>query len=228
MSAVQRAAAVEELFPPGVIAFEIRGPAPAAADLFPVEREHMANAVASRVREFAAGRSCARAGLAVLGAMHAALPPGPDRRPQWPSGVVGSISHTHDYCVAVLGRTARFSAIGVDAERVQDVDPSVWPLTLRAEEIARLDGLDERARQRHAAIAYCAKEAFYKFQYELTRSWLDFEDVSVDAVGHAFEVTVHAPSHAIHQIRSRWSGKFSIDDTLVIAAIAAEQPAPTR
>lgn len=66
MCPIQRATAVEKLFPPGVIAFEIRGVA-SPDDLFPSERECVARAVERRVREFAAGRLCARAGLMALG-----------------------------------------------------------------------------------------------------------------------------------------------------------------
>ena len=179
MSPVQRATAVENLFPSGAIAFEVRGVA-SPYDLFPSEREYVARSVESRVREFAAGRLCARAGLAELGFKPTPLLPGLDRAPLWPSGIVGSITHTDGYCVAVVGLDTKFAAIGVDAERIGYVSSSLWHLTMRAEELRRLQFLEEPARRQMATVIFSAKEAFYKCQHALTHRWLEFEDLYGD------------------------------------------------
>ncbi len=91
----------------------------------------------------------ARAALTSFGFRPAWLLPRLDRRPNWPARIVGSISHTADYCVAVLGP---------------------WPQILGREEIAKLQVPDPNMRQRIAAITHCTKAAFYKFQYELTQA----------------------------------------------------------
>ena len=223
MNRMQRAVAVEQLFPPGVIAFEFRGVA-SADDLFPSERECVARSVEKRVKEFAAGRLCARAGLTELGLEPTPLLPGPDRMPIWPSGVVGSITHTDGYCVAVVGLETQFAAIGVDAECIGDVNTSVWQLTMRAEELSRLRNLEEAARRQMATVIFSAKEAFYKCQYAVTRSWLEFKDVSVSLAGDAFEVSVVEAAHPVRRMPSPWIGRFSVDEALVVAGIAAERP----
>lgn len=220
MSQVQRATAVEKLFPPGVIAFEIRGTA-LPDDLFPSERECVARSVDKRVSEFAAGRLCARAGLTELGLKSAPLLPGPDRAPIWPSGIVGSITHTDNYCVAVVGLETQFAAIGVDAERIGHVSPSLWQLTMRAEEIRRLQSLDDVEREQMATVIFSAKEAFYKCQHALTRSWLGFQDVTVDIAGDAFEASVVGAAHPIHPMLSPWIGRFNFDESFVVAGISA-------
>lgn len=219
-SLVQRACAVEELFPPGVAAFELGGGAVSLTDLFASERECIARSVEKRAQEFAAGRLCARAGLAALGLKPTALLPGLDRTPVWPSGMVGSITHTDGYCVAVVAPHMQFAAVGVDAERIADVSPSLWPLTMRSEELRRLQGMEDPERQRMAAMIFSAKEAFYKCQFALTRRWLGFEDVVVDAVADAFEVSVVQPTHLIQHQLAPWVGRFKIDATFVIAGIA--------
>jgi 4'-phosphopantetheinyl transferase EntD len=223
MNGVQRAVAVEKLFPSGVIAFEIRGGA-SPDNLFPAERACVARAVEGRVREFAAGRLCARAGIAALGLEPAPLLSRQDRAPRWPAGIVGSITHTHGYCIAAVGLEAQFEAIGLDAECTGRVDHSLRPLTMRAEEISRLEGLGEVERQQMTAVIFSAKEAFYKCQYALTRTWLGFEDVSVRVADDTFEVTVVEATHPIQRVRTRWIGRFAANDAFVVTGIVAVRP----
>lgn len=219
MNGAQRSFAVERLFPPGVVAFEVHGDVSPEV-LFPAERECVSRAVEKRVREFAAGRLCARAALAELGIEAAALPSRRDRVPLWPQGVVGSITHTEGYCLAVVGPRARFAAVGVDAEWVGRVDPALWRLTLSADELAALLNLAEPVRQKTAALIFGAKEAFYKCQYVLTRRWLGFEDVAVSLRDNAFSVTITDPTHPLHRIDTARTGYFEYAGELVIAAIA--------
>jgi 4'-phosphopantetheinyl transferase EntD len=135
---VEFAHEVAELFPPGVIAIQVRGTV-SPKYLLEEERECVARAADKRVQEFAAGRLCARSALSALGCPAAPLLPGPDRAPRWPNGTTGTISHTDQYCVAVVGRASRYLGVGVDAERIGQVQQSVWPFIFRPAEIALLE-----------------------------------------------------------------------------------------
>lgn len=219
MNSVRRALAVEKLFPEGTVAFEIEGGA-SLEGLLPAEREYVTRAVEKRVREFAAGRLCARAAMAALGFPPAAILKGEDRAPIWPTGLTGSISHTDSYCVAVMAPTTQFDSLGVDVEDIQRMTSSIWRSILRPEELARLDSLDEQARQRMATIIFSAKEAFYKCQYTLTRSWLGFEDVLVDVGDGTIEFSVVNEARASRLLGKNRSGRFRIDGSLVTAGIA--------
>lgn len=227
MIEIQRATVVERLFPPGVIAFEVRGPV-SPDSLFPSERGSVARSVESRVSEFAAGRLCARAGLAELGLKPTPLLPGSNRAPQWPSGFVGSITHTGSYCVAVVALEAQFAALGVDAERIGHVSPALWRLTMRAEELSRLRLLEEPARRKMATVIFSAKEAFYKCQHALTHSWLEFEDVAVDITEDAFEASVVREIHPLHRMLRPWAGRLKVDETFVVTGIAAKHHGRSR
>src|SRR5690349_8745449 len=145
MSPVQRAPHIESLFPAGVVAFEARGGSVAADSLFPIEREYVARAIEKRVLEFAAGRACARAAMKELGLGDVAIPAGEDRAPVWPVGVVGSITHTDAYCLAVVADASRFASIGVDVEAAGRLKADLWRLTLHDEERAVVDSMEEGA-----------------------------------------------------------------------------------
>ena len=51
---------------------------------------------------------------------------GTDRAPLWPAGAVGSISHTDDYCVVVVGHSVEHRSLGVDAEPAAPLEEHVW------------------------------------------------------------------------------------------------------
>jgi 4'-phosphopantetheinyl transferase EntD len=134
----------------------------------------MKRAVLKRRREFGCGRQLARAGLAKLGLPEGPILPGSDRRPMWPSDVVGSIAHCLDACVAVVGRRPPFAALGIDVELSGPLPDDLIPAVTTSSERARWT----RGRHGHWAKAvFVAKEAFYKAQYESTRNFLEFHDV---------------------------------------------------
>lgn len=95
------------------------------ADLLPAEQAQVSRAVTKRVREFAAGRLCARKAMSRLGVNAGPLLNDMDRCPVWPNGVCGSITHTRGLCAAIVGWKRSLAGIGVDAERIAPVEKSV-------------------------------------------------------------------------------------------------------
>src|ERR1700733_6978483 len=83
--------------------------------LLPEEDVYVAGAARKRVREFTAGRNCARQALTGLGLKPCGIP-GAGRAPVFPLGISGSITHTDNYCAAAAVRIADVLSIGIDAE----------------------------------------------------------------------------------------------------------------
>src|ERR1700731_682487 len=73
---------------------------------------------ARRQLEFLCGRICAERALRDLGVLNSNVRRAIDRAPVWPPGVVGSISHTHEFAAAAIGLSTKFQSLGVDSERV--------------------------------------------------------------------------------------------------------------
>jgi len=149
--------------------------------LFPEEREHIAQAVAKRRLEFAAVRRCARRALQELGYPPVPILPGEQREPQWPEGVVGSMTHCAGYCAAAVARTGDVSALGIDAEVHAPLPEGVLDLISLESERARLAELTERTpgSVHWDRILFSAKESVYKAWFPLTRRWLGFEEADI-------------------------------------------------
>jgi 4'-phosphopantetheinyl transferase EntD len=161
--------AVEEAFcdPPGVA-------------LFPEEEAVIAKAVGKRRREFTTARACARAALARLGLPAVPIVPGLRGAPQWPDGVVGSMTHCAGYRACAVARDRDFVTIGLDAEPHDKLPDGVLKVVSLEEERKRLDALAASVPGVHwDRLLFSAKESIYKAWFPLTQRWLGFEDASV-------------------------------------------------
>jgi 4'-phosphopantetheinyl transferase EntD len=209
------------LFGPEVGAAERREPAD-AEQLHPEEARCVAKAIAKRVGEFAAGRLCAKQALLHLGISDFPLLAGADRRPHWPTGVVGSITHTPGYYAAVTARSGQHCAIGIDAERVGRVGPHLWPKICSEAESVWLESLSNPQHLQFGALVFSAKEAFYKCQFGLTESWVGFHDVELDLAACDFPAGRYAlrplaELKLAQTIAPPWYGRFVFGDDLVVS-----------
>jgi 4'-phosphopantetheinyl transferase EntD len=170
------------LFPRHAVVAEMRE-AGDGATLLPGEVEYVERAVPKRVKEFAAGRACARLAMASFGVADFALRVAADRQPVWPAGIVGSISHTAGLCLAVVAEHTRVAALGIDCEVVGHVNADIWETICTATELAWLASLPTPLQAAAVALLFSAKEAVYKCQYPLTREWMDFHDLEASPDG---------------------------------------------
>ncbi|WP_313674641.1 4'-phosphopantetheinyl transferase [Mycolicibacterium sp.] len=143
----------------------------------PEEEPLIARSVAKRRNEFITVRHCARLAMGRLGVAHAPILKGEKGEPQWPDGLVGSLTHCEGYRGAVVGRSSAVRSVGIDAEP-HDVLPNgvLNAISLPAERgaIAALP-----AGLHWDRILFCAKEATYKAWFPLTGRWLGFEDAHI-------------------------------------------------
>ncbi len=119
------------LFPVAVQAVELHGAGDPGACL-PTSAWARSAGRKSVIREFAAGRQCARLALQRLGYPDAPLLSLPDRRANWPSGITGSITHCAGMAGAVVAPASKVRSLGVDVEVIDAVDEHLWPRVLNA------------------------------------------------------------------------------------------------
>jgi 4'-phosphopantetheinyl transferase EntD len=145
----------------------------------PQEVPYIARAVKKRRQEFVAGRSCARSALAKLGFTAGAIRVGPSREPIWPEGVVGSITHDGDYCLAAAERSDHLRGIGIDLTESVELDLDLIDMICATEERASAAALADRQMVPFKTI-FCIKESVYKCLFPLVRQFFDVRDVAVE------------------------------------------------
>ncbi|MER2510247.1 MAG: 4'-phosphopantetheinyl transferase superfamily protein [Amaricoccus sp.] len=211
-------AAARDIFPEG-LGVAVLDPRVFYAGLAPDEAAALAGTVPRRAREFTAGRVAARRAMREIGFLDRSVPAGVDRAPIWPDGLVGSIAHSAERCVAVVAPAADWSSLGVDIEPDAPLEETLWDSVLRPEELAWLDARPAGDRARLARLIFSAKECAYKCQYPLTRALLDFDDFSIAIEAGAFHARFQRPVSPFGQ-GAALSGRWTAAEGALLTALA--------
>jgi 4'-phosphopantetheinyl transferase EntD len=213
---------LEVILPAGVESEECFGEPPGGV-LFREEEQVIAHAVASRRRDFATVRSCARACLARLGYPPAPILPGVGGAPTWPAGIRGSMTHCAGYAAAAVGPHPQISAIGIDAEPDAPLPDGVLGLIATAAEHDHLAAADGPDGPNWDRLLFSAKEAVYKAWFPLVGGWLDHHDaeISFDPHNRTFTTLLSRDDlilngRPIHQLHGRWIWERGIVVTAVV------------
>lgn len=207
--------ALQRLFPDGVV-LEVA----VAADederlLYDGERAAMSGMVDGRRREFAAGRNAARRALARLG-----IAPGELARREgardvvWPSGIIGSISHTAGLRAVACARTVDFNSVGLDVEKAGSLSAEVAAEICRPGEVDLFAG-EAPLPSDWPRLLFAIKEAAFKAWYPVTRRMLAFHDMLItpDIELNSFRAEVlSAPVEGLSI-----AGRFGWNDAFVFA-----------
>lgn len=231
-TAAEPAVLLRELLPGEVAAADAFSdpPEPPAERLYPEEAQVIARAVPHRQAEFATVRQCARRALGTLGVEPAPLLPSRRGAPQWPTGVVGSMTHCAGYRAAAVARRGDVLGIGIDAEPNE-------PLSDDLLEAVALPDEQEQVRARmHGAAKVCwdrllfsAKESVFKVWYPLTRRELGFDeariDVDPDTGTFTARILVPAPTvdgTPLERLTGRWLCRSGLLVTAVVLGAGAD------
>jgi 4'-phosphopantetheinyl transferase EntD len=192
--------------------------------LFEIEEQYIQNAVPKRRKEFASGRAAARAAFKQLGIPPQAIIRASDRRPIWPEGTIGSISHSKGYAAALVTRIGDIAGLGLDIEDSAPLKNNLLDFILTPQE--RKDKSLQpivKGLPRCKAI-FVAKEALFKAIYPITKQFFGFQDARVEIHengrwdAYLLNLDIKLPRHLI--IRS---GRWSSAEGLIIAAISVDK-----
>ena len=214
---------IETILPAQAATAEAFGDPPGLT-LFPEEEAVIAKAVGKRRREFTTTRACARTALARLGLPPVPIVPGPRGAPQWPAGVVGSMTHCAGYRACAVARDRDLLTIGLDAEPHGQLPAGVLGAVSLEEEREQLATLAATVPGTHwDRMLFSAKESVYKAWFPLTQRWLGFADASVtidpDRGTFTARLLVDGPELEDGPLTG-FTGRWLVDADLIITAIA--------
>ncbi len=137
--------------------------------------ENICNAVNKRKAEYLAGRYLIRLLLLYHGLPPINILSGVHRQPLWPTGWIGSITHTHNTAISAVATLSQISLIGIDLEN--------WIAPPNAKEIAEkiIDRKEEilllplENYQKSVTLAFSAKESLFKALYPIVGHYFDFD-----------------------------------------------------
>lgn len=214
---------IEKILPAGVASAEAFTDPPDIV-LFPEEQALLARAVDKRRREFATARGCARRALSDLGVAPAPILRGERGEPQWPPGIVGSITHCAGYRAAAVARVGDVATIGLDAEPNGPLPDGVLDVVSLPDERARLRDLAAAAPGTSwDRLLFCAKETVYKAWFPLARRWLGFPDadITISATEGTFEARLLVPAPTVGgSPLAAFTGNWLACDGLILTTIA--------
>jgi 4'-phosphopantetheinyl transferase EntD len=184
----------------------------------------IARAVPKRRREFSAGRKLAQDLLAELGAVPRPLLPDSDRCPIWPRGFRGSISHCAELCAVVVSADEKVKSVGLDIEPSTPLEARLVERICRPGELA---GLGAQQKCERAKLLFSIKEAVYKCQFPISRTFLGFHDVEVELQEGLFHAVIHEQQAAL-MVGREISGRFALRGGHVLSAARLDQESESQ
>ncbi|MGH9428987.1 MAG: 4'-phosphopantetheinyl transferase family protein [Terriglobia bacterium] len=148
--------------------------------LLPDEKVLIAKSREARKRSFAAGRVAARRALEKMtGCKDVPILSGQSREPQWPEGIIGSISHTDGMAVAAVARAPEIRLLGIDIEQSSHIIDDGMVGLIASEQEAVWIRKDKEDQNQRALLLFSAKESVYKGFFPPSQTHLDFHDVEL-------------------------------------------------
>ncbi len=151
-----------------------------AAGLIGQEIDCLAPMHPRRQVTFAAGRRAARQAMTNHGWPTTAVLRGEAGEPQWPPGVVGSITHTDRLALAVCGASTHWLGVGVDLTENTPVEPETANAICQPEDPQGPIRISQSISCDGAMLTFAAKEAVYKCLYPCHFELFDFPQAHIE------------------------------------------------
>jgi len=189
-------------------------------ELYQSEIELIKGYPQKRQNEFLTGRICSRRALEIFEISDFPILYNENKLPLFPSDIVGSISHTSKYCIVAIGSSKNYLSIGVDIERLSRMQSEYFDTICTNDELLFLKTYSNNEQIEKATIFFAAKEAFYKMQFKLTSTVLNFKDITCSIVdSNTFSATLNKDINNYFLINKTYHGRYAIENGMVYSVI---------
>lgn len=143
--------------------------------------------------EYFYGRFCARAAIREFKPdFNEFIGTNEDRSPEWPSGIVGSISHCDGFAICVCSESHRTLGVGIDAENMIDaVIAKHIASSLVAVNELEIESIAHWSFETKLTLAFSAKESLFKALYPEVGRYFGFDSaelISADPLQNSFKI----------------------------------------
>ena len=110
------------------------------------------------------------------------LSPNRHRAPQWPPGVIGSITHTNGYCHVVATRRDHRISVGIDSEQIVEdskIKMFMDHILVDSEKALYSSYNEVMSLAEYATFIFSAKESIFKSIHPLTEIMFGFESAAI-------------------------------------------------
>ncbi|MEB5477848.1 4'-phosphopantetheinyl transferase family protein [Acinetobacter pollinis] len=139
-----------------------------------------------RRNEYLAGRICTTVALKKLGIKDKelnGLTINSDRAPNFPDGIIGSITHTKDIAIACVAKSRTYANIGIDIEKIIDMETckSIAKIIMTPYEIRKIESLNKLKIPyiNLITLIFSAKESLFKALYKNVGYVFGFEVATI-------------------------------------------------
>lgn len=144
-----------------------------------------------------------------------------DRSPQWPSGVVGTISHNEFWVGAAVANQSDLLGVGMDFE-VMGRTKLELAKQIRSE--GDIKTHSHFSDEELLTLIFSMKESLYKSLYPTVQKFFGFEDAAVleidlDNQRFVIELVSELNLNFGPKSRSRFSGRFTIDNKTCLTVL---------
>ena len=137
------------------------------------------------------------------------------RRPIWPAGQVGAITHSNDFAAAIV--SCDLLSVGMDIERLGRIKEKLYDKFFTPSELASINEMTDWEVE---TIIFSAKESIYKAIYFIVQRYVKFKEVelTLNAEDSSFSVSyIGENMMSLRNLETR--GYWSICEDHVLTAV---------
>lgn len=169
-----------------------------------------------RKEEYLKSRELAHALFSEIGISDFKLLNDDKRAPIWPSGIVGSISHSSGFAIVAISKEHK--SIGIDLEKVMSDEryEKLKDQFLTEEEI-KINQIDFNL---FGTIVFSAKESLFKLIYPLCREYFGFHSAKIREISEiGFSIELKSQSTSVSKFNGIYQGKWQKLDDIILTSL---------
>ena len=185
-------------------------------DIFNLYKNEIFQFGDKRKKEYLKSRELAHSLFSEIGISDFILLNDDKRAPIWPSGIVGSISHSSGFAIVAISKDHK--SIGIDLEKIMSDERSekLKDQFLTEEEI-KINQLDFNL---FSTIVFSAKESLFKLIYPLCREYFGFHSAKIrEITDSGFSIELKSQSTSVSKFNGLYQGKWQKLDDIILTSL---------